>query len=74
MSESMKSLGIDHLSASERLVLLEEISDSLAATPESVPLTEAQKVELDRRLATSEADPAAGSTWQEVKARIWGPS
>jgi putative addiction module component (TIGR02574 family) len=46
--------------------------ETLAATPEQVPLTEAQATELDRRLATYEADPQAGSTWDEVKTRLWG--
>lgn len=74
MSVTMKSLGIDLLTVSERMLLLEEIWDSLAATPENVPLTDAQKVELDRRLAVCEADPDMGSSWQDVRVRIWGPS
>jgi len=74
MSVIMKSLGIDQLSVPDRMLLLEEIWDSLIATPENVPLTEVQKVELDRRIAASEANPEAGSYWEEVKARLWGPS
>jgi putative addiction module component (TIGR02574 family) len=61
MSVIMKSLGIDLLSVPERILLLEEIWDSISATSENVPLTEAQKVELDRRLAACEAGPEAGS-------------
>lgn len=38
------------LSAADRLRLIEEIWDSLSDTPESVPLTDAQREELDRRL------------------------
>ncbi len=33
-------------------------------------LTEAQKQELDRRLAAYDADPTLGSPWDDVKARI----
>jgi putative addiction module component (TIGR02574 family) len=72
MSITMKSLGIDQLSVPERILLLEEIWDSLSSTPENVPLTEAQKVELDRRLAACEAEPEAGSNWEDVKTRVWG--
>ncbi len=38
--------------ASERLELLEVIWDSLAETPEAVPLTDEMRAELDRRLAS----------------------
>src|SRR5205085_9611310 len=73
MTPTMKSLGIDRLSVADRLTLLEEIWDSIAATAEDVPLTEAQKEELDRRLAAHQADPQARSPWEEVKARLLGP-
>ena len=72
MAITMKSLGIDQLSVTERILLVEEIWDSIAATPEQVPLTKAQATELDRRLAAYEAEPHAGSTWDEVKVRLWG--
>jgi putative addiction module component (TIGR02574 family) len=72
MSVTMKALGIDRLSLAERILLVEEIWDSIAATPEEIPLTPAQREELDRRIAAYEADPTAGSTWEEVKARLQG--
>ena len=37
---------------------------------EQFELTDAQKAELDRRLAAHEADPDRGNTWQEVKAKL----
>lgn len=37
------------------------------------PLTEAQKQDLQRRLAVHEANRHAGSTWEEVKARLQKP-
>jgi putative addiction module component (TIGR02574 family) len=69
MSSLMVSLGVDQLSADERLRLVEEILDSLGPDGEA-PLTEAQRRELDRRLALLEADPDAVSPWEEVKARV----
>jgi putative addiction module component (TIGR02574 family) len=68
----MKSLGIDRLGADERLALMEEIWDSLAATPEAVPITDAQKADLQRRLDAYRDNPKAGSPWEEVKARLQG--
>ena len=70
MSVTMKSLGIDRLSIPERIVLLEEIWDSIAANPENIPLTEGQKAELHRRLTACETNPDAGSSWDEVRSRI----
>jgi putative addiction module component (TIGR02574 family) len=72
MSPTLKSLGIDRLSAAERILLVEEIWDSIAAEPEPMPLTEAQKQDLQRRLASCEADRKAGSSWENVKARLQG--
>jgi len=72
MSPTMKALGIDRLSIPERILLVEEIWDSIAESPDEVTLTDAQQAELDRRLAAHEADPQAGSTWEEVKAELWG--
>jgi putative addiction module component (TIGR02574 family) len=68
----MKSLGLDKLTAEDRLTLLEEIWDSLAATPEAVPITDAQKADLQRRLDAYKDNPKAGSPWEEVKARLQG--
>jgi putative addiction module component (TIGR02574 family) len=72
MSSTLRALGIDRLSIPERILLVEEIWDSIAETPDEVTLTEAQRAELDRRLAAYEADPQAGSPWEEVKAELWG--
>jgi putative addiction module component (TIGR02574 family) len=63
-------LGIDRLSPAERVQLVGEILDSLDADREPPPLTEAQRQELDRRLAILEANPDGVSAWEEVKARV----
>jgi putative addiction module component (TIGR02574 family) len=70
MAVSMKSLGIDQLSVDEQLLLLEEIWDNIAAHPDSVPITDAQKQDLQNRLQEYQANPKAGSPWEEVKARL----
>jgi len=54
----------------ERIRLVEIIWDSIAAVPEAVTLPEEWKAELNRRLAEFEANPEAGSPWEEVRSRI----
>jgi len=60
------------LSVPERIQLVEDIWDSIAAFPQSVSLTKAQCDELDRRLEDYRAHPEDGSPWEEVKNRILG--
>ena len=60
------------LSVAERIQLVEDLWDSIAAVPEALPLTDAQREELDRRLDAYHRDPSAGSPWEEVQRRIKG--
>ncbi|MBI3574458.1 MAG: addiction module protein [Gammaproteobacteria bacterium] len=70
MAVSLKSLGIERLGIEERLTLVEELWDSITADSAAVPLTEAQRTELDRRIAEHEANPDDVVPWEEVKASI----
>ncbi len=70
MSPTLKALGIEQLSVAQRILLVEEIWDTIADAQEEVPLTEAQKSDLQRRVAAYQANPRAGSSWEEVKARL----
>ena len=74
MSPALKSLGLDRLSLAERLLLVEDLWDSIAEESQNLPLTDAQREDLQRRLAAHEANPKAGSGWEEVKARLRGRS
>ncbi|MBX9961709.1 MAG: addiction module protein [Burkholderiales bacterium] len=67
MSSSLKTLGIERLTVEERISLAEEIWDSLA---EATPLTEARRLELDRRLEDHESNPDDVVPWETVKASI----
>jgi putative addiction module component (TIGR02574 family) len=68
MSQALRALGIDRLSVEDRLALVQEIWDSIAAEVEKSPLTEAQRQEVDRRLAAHRANPQAAIPWEEVEA------
>jgi putative addiction module component (TIGR02574 family) len=67
---SRRGLDITSLTPEERLSLLEELWDSLAAAPDAVPLTEAQRTELDRRLDDLDREGPVGIPWEEVLSRI----
>ena len=62
------NIDIARLTKEERLALLEEIWDSLA--PDEVPVTDAQRAELDRRLDDLDRDRDRGIPWDEVLRRI----
>ena len=66
----IRTVDILELSVAERIQMVEDIWDSIATVPESVPLSEDQKRELDRRLEAYHQNPDAGSPWSEVKERI----
>ncbi len=58
---------IKSLPLPERIQVVEDIWDSIANDADGIPLTEAQMLELDRRLEMYHLDPKAGSTWIEVR-------
>jgi putative addiction module component (TIGR02574 family) len=68
MNASIKSLGIDRLPVEERLILVEEIWDSIAADSAAVPLTDAQRAELQKRIEEDDANPDDVTPWEQVKA------
>lgn len=68
MNASIKSLGIDRLPIEERLTLVEEIWDSIAADSNAVPLTDAQRAELQKRMAEDDANPDDALPWEQIKA------
>ena len=70
MSKLYSELGIDKLTVAQRLQLVDDIWSSLGEDPPLAPLTPAQEAELQRRIADYEANPDAGSSWEEVKARL----
>ena len=56
------------LTPPERLALISELWDSLEE--DHLPLTAAQKSELDRRLATLEQDRRDGMDWPAARAEL----
>ena len=63
---------IKALSIDDRIMLVQAIWDSIAAEQVAPDLTEAQKQELDRRIADGEANPNNVLTWEEIRASVKG--
>lgn len=58
------------LSVADRIRIAEEMWDSVSEEQANLPLTVEQQDELDRRISDLEANPNAGSSWQDVRARL----
>ncbi len=68
----MDNVSIDDLlklSVAERIQLAEDLWDSVAE-PEALPLTDAQKTEVEHRLAEHVRDPDSAIPWEEVRGRL----
>jgi putative addiction module component (TIGR02574 family) len=66
LCEELSSLG-------KRILLVEEIWDSIAAEANALEVPMSHKDKLDRRQAAYHADPHAGSNWEDVKSRVQKP-
>jgi putative addiction module component (TIGR02574 family) len=67
---STNGISVFDLSPPEKLQLVEDLWDDLAANPAEVPIHDWQKEELARRKANLMNSPASGLTWDEVKRRV----
>jgi putative addiction module component (TIGR02574 family) len=72
MRESLLPPDILGLPVSARLVLVEELWDSIADDEHGIELTTPQKAELDRRLELRKTSPPQNSSWEVVKQRLLG--
>jgi putative addiction module component (TIGR02574 family) len=68
----MATIDIASLTFEERLRLLDELWESLSRTPEAIPLTDAQREELNRRLDEIDREGPAGIPLDDVLGRIRG--
>ena len=68
--ENVSISDVFRLPIEERIRLAQAIWESVASSPEQVPLTTAQVRELDRCCDEYLNDPDEGSKWNDVKARL----
>jgi putative addiction module component (TIGR02574 family) len=70
MATNPNNPSIFELSPAEKLQLVEDLWDDLAATPDAVPVHDWQKQELDRRKANLARNPGSALSWEQVKANV----
>jgi putative addiction module component (TIGR02574 family) len=58
------------LNVNERIQLVQDIWDSIAAQPEAILLTDADKAEIDRRLEDCRQNPDDYITWEELQQKF----
>ena len=63
-------MDVQSLTLSERIILVETLWDSIISEEAEIELTEAQKQELNQRLADFKVDQELGASWASAKARI----
>jgi putative addiction module component (TIGR02574 family) len=62
----MNAVSIFDLTPAEKLQLVEDLWDDLAANPSAVPVHDWQKDEIARRKANLMNNPASGLAWDDV--------
>ncbi len=68
MPVSDPAVDISSLTPEQKLRLIEELWDRLS--DDEIPITEAQRQELERRLADLESNPDKVVPWDEVRRRL----
>ena len=58
------------MSVADRLRIVGDIWDSIAADSKGLEISDELKIELDRRLEAYENDPNAGVTWENLDDRL----
>jgi putative addiction module component (TIGR02574 family) len=63
---------VNRLTPAEKLLLVTELWDDLAAHPTEVPVSREQIAELDLRMEAYRRDPSQVTTWEAIQQRILG--
>ena len=65
-----KKIDIQSLSQSERILLAEELWDSIINDQDTLEVSDSQKKVLDERLLAYQASPDEGFSWDQVKSEM----
>lgn len=68
MGQALHSLGIDSMSVEDRIVLVQDIWDSIAIEAELMHPNTSEKNELERRMNEDDANPTDTISWETIKA------
>ncbi len=58
------------LTVDQRLELIGELWDSIPDSIDALPVPDWHRKELEKRIASADADPDAGVPWEDVKQRL----
>lgn len=72
-SMSNHPFDFSHLSPAERILLAEDLWDSVTAKADAPPLSQAQEEELRHRLAAADRGETSYSSWLDIKRRLIQP-
>lgn len=67
------AVNVAALSREEQLQLLDELWEVLGREPDTLPLTDDQRRDLDERLDALEREGPVGLSWSETLAHVRGP-
>jgi putative addiction module component (TIGR02574 family) len=67
MSHVIHDLGIDQLPIEQRVLLVQEIWDSIAREVGLLPPTQDERLELQNRMIEDDASPGDVVSWDEIK-------
>ena len=59
----------EQMTPAERIESLQDLWDRVAEVPQNVPVTDAQRADLRRRVAAFRAEPTSGVPWEQVLER-----
>ena len=68
MGHALHDFGIDSMSVDERITLVRQIWDSVAADVGLQPPSATERAELDRRITDDDAAPGDVTAWEAIKA------
>ena len=68
MNEQIEN--IKKMSVAERIMIIEDIWDSILSSNENLPISDEHKKELDVRLEDHRKNPNEGKSWEEVKKNV----
>jgi putative addiction module component (TIGR02574 family) len=69
MTPTVQTLGIDRLPREQRIALALDIWETIAAETGQPLLSDAQRQELERRIAEDDANPDDVIPWEQVKSQ-----
>jgi putative addiction module component (TIGR02574 family) len=70
MFPTLKSYGLEDLPVDDKLSLVEELWESIAADEAALPVPPSHLAELQRRLAENQSPADELQTWEEVKCEL----